>query len=71
MSPLAVQGLTTASSDEAIQEAISQSIQQCMGEPIPSGMTVSERQAQCAAIAYQYARDKTGKPLQPHPQRRK
>lgn len=68
--PLPVQALTTASSDEAIQEAISQSIAQCMGEPTPSGMTQSERQAQCAAIAYSHARERTGKALQPHPLRR-
>lgn len=71
MSPLPVQNLTTASSDEAIQEAISQSIAQCMGEPVPSGMTESERQAQCSAIAHQYARERTGKQLQPRQQGRK
>ena len=68
--PLAVQNLTTASNDEAVKEAISLSIEQCMGEPIPQGMTQSERRAQCAAIAYSHARDRTGKALSPHPNRR-
>ena len=63
MSPLPVQNLTTTSNDEAIKEAISESIRLCMEEPTPSGMSTEERQAQCAAIAYQYARDKTGKEL--------
>jgi len=71
MSPLPVQNLTTASSDEAVKEAVSLSIEQCMSEPTPAGMTQSERRAQCAAIAYQYARDRTGKALSPHPLRRK
>jgi len=70
MSPLPVQNLTTASSDEAVKEAISLSIEQCMSEPIPQGMTPSERRAQCSAISYQYARDRTGKALSPHPLRR-
>ena len=63
--PLPVQALTTQSSMEQIMEAISQSVGQCMDEPMPSGMTREERQAQCNAIAYSYARDRTGKPLAP------
>lgn len=53
--PLAVENLTPQSSDADIREAISQSIEQCIKEGKP--------QDQCAAMAYQYARDKTGKPL--------
>lgn len=54
--PLAVEGLTPASSTEAIREAISASIKKCMAEGKP--------QDQCAAIAYDYARDKTGRALE-------
>ena len=54
--PLSVENLRPESSADAIQTAISSSIQTCMRE--------GERdQAQCAAIAYSIARDKTGKSL--------
>lgn len=55
--PLAVEQLTPDSPTQAIREAISQSIKTCMGE--------GKSQEQCAAIAYRYARDKTGKSLTP------
>ena len=55
MSPLAVENLTPDSPTTAIREAISKSIEQCMGE--------GKEQKQCAAIAYDIARDKTGKSL--------
>ena len=53
--PLAVEGLTPASSTDSIREAISASIKKCMDEGKP--------QKECAAMAYQYARDKTGREL--------
>jgi len=53
--PLPVEGLTADSSPISIREAISKSIAQCIKE--------GKDQKQCAAIAYQYARDKTGKEI--------
>ena len=53
--PLPVENLTPDSPKEAIKEAISRSIAQCVKE--------GKDQKQCAAIAYSYARDKTGKEL--------
>lgn len=61
--PLAVNSLTTSSSMDEITDAISASIETCMNEPTPSGMSRSERSAQCKAIAYDVARKKTGKEL--------
>ena len=54
--PLPVQSLTPESGSRDIREAISQSIKMCMDE---GGKT----QEQCAAIAYSYAREKTGRQL--------
>ena len=54
--PLPVENLTRDSSPEAIQEAISASIEQCMHE---GGRELD----QCQAIAHSIARKKTGKPL--------
>ena len=53
--PLAVEGLTPDSDVTTIRDAISKSIEQCMLE--------GKDQKQCAAIAYEYARTKTGKTL--------
>ena len=53
--PLAVESLTAESNDKQVQDSISQSIEQCMNE--------GKDQKQCAAIAYSYAREKTGKAL--------
>ena len=53
--PLAVEGLTPESPEGTIRQAISDSIAQCIKE--------GKDQKQCAAIAYSYARDKTGKEL--------
>lgn len=53
--PLAVESLTPASSTQSIRDAIGESIKKCMDEGKP--------QDECAAIAYNYARDKTGKEL--------
>jgi len=55
--PLAVDTLTPANNDKDIQDAISQSIEQCMREG--GGRT----QEQCAGMVYGIARDKTGKEL--------
>jgi len=54
--PLPVERLTPNSSERTIREAISQSIAQCLREG-------GRDQKQCAAISYQYAREKTGKEL--------
>jgi len=54
--PLPVENLTPDSPEGTIREAISQSIAQCMREG-------GRDQKQCAAIAYSYAREKTGKEL--------
>lgn len=53
--PLSVENLTPDSNTEAIRQAISDSIATCMKE--------GKDQKQCAAIAYSYAREKTGKSL--------
>jgi len=53
--PLAVESLTPDSPITAIRGAISKSIEQCMDE--------GKEQKQCAAIAYDIAREKTGKEL--------
>lgn len=57
--PLAVESLTPDSSMDAIRQAISDSIQKCMNEP----GDVQNKQARCAAIAYEMARKATGKQL--------
>lgn len=54
--PLPVENLTPESSAEAINQAISDSIAQCMKEG-------GRDQAQCAAMAYDMARKATGKSL--------
>ena len=54
--PLSVENLTPESNDKAIQDAISDSISQCMKE---GGRT----QKECAGMIYDMARDKTGKAL--------
>lgn len=41
MSPLPVESLTPDSPDDAVKEAVSQSIQKCMDEPIPPGTNVA------------------------------
>ena len=53
--PLAAENLSPDSSSEEIQQAISDSIATCIRE--------GNDREQCAAIAYRYATDKTGKPL--------
>jgi len=53
--PLPVENLTPDSPITSIREAISKSIKQCVNE--------GKDQKQCAAIAYNIAREKTGKEL--------
>ena len=53
--PLPVESLTKESSRESVRDAIGKSIEQCMNE--------GKDQKQCARIAYEIARDKTGKEL--------
>lgn len=53
--PLQVDALTPDSPMEMIREAMSASMEQCMKEGKP--------QKQCAAMMYDIARKKTGKPL--------
>ena len=52
----AMENLTSDSTDQQIQEAISREIEICMGEP-------GADQKACAGKAYGMARDKTGKEL--------
>lgn len=56
--PLPAEGLTPDSSPEAVQEAISASIKQCMDEG-------GREQDQCIAMAHSMAREATGKALRP------
>ena len=51
--PLPVDSLTPDSSPQAVKDAISKSIEQCVKE--------GKDQKQCAAISYQIAREKSGK----------
>lgn len=53
--PLPVENLTPETPLQLVREAISQSIEICMNE--------GKSQKECATIAYQYARDLTGKEL--------
>jgi len=55
MSPLAAEALTPESDVMSIRESISKSIEKCMLE--------GKSQKECAAIAYSYAREKTGRDL--------
>lgn len=65
MSPLPVESLTENSSPEQVRQVISQSIAQCMREPIPEGYDVTEsnKQKWCSGKAYGIAREKSGQPL--------
>ena len=69
--PLPVDNLTPDSSTVSIREAISQSIAQCMKEPIPEGYDVTEanKNKWCAAQSYSIARENTGKELEEGTQR--
>ena len=62
--PLAVDRLTPDSPLDAIQEAISQSIGQCMNEPIPEGTDAGNKQEYCAGKVHGIAREKTGQALE-------
>ena len=54
--PLPVDSLTPQSPENAVRDAIGESIAQCLREG-------GREQKQCAAIAYSIAREKTGKSL--------
>ena len=60
--PLAVERLTKQSSQEAIDSAISDSYETCMGEK-KEGESIADRQKRCGGMIYGIAREKTGKPL--------
>jgi len=51
--PLPVENLSAQSTEEEIRTALSESIAQCIRE--------GRSREQCAAIAYNYARERTGK----------
>jgi len=53
--------LTSASTEQQIQAAISAEIKLCMGQPAPEG--AEDQQKYCAGKAYGMAREKTGKSL--------
>jgi len=53
--PLPVDNLTPDSAPQAVRDAISKSIAQCVKEGKP--------QKECAAMAYQIAREKSGQEL--------
>lgn len=61
--PLKVEGLTPDSTDEEIQEAISDSIAQCVRE--------GREQAQCVAMVHDMTRTATGKAPLPRGEGRK
>jgi hypothetical protein len=63
--PLPVDSLTPNSDINAINQAISDSIQACMNEQIPEGYDVNQgnKQKWCAGKAYGIARKNTGKSL--------
>jgi hypothetical protein len=63
--PLEVDKIMPDTPETGIQEAISQSIAQCMREPIPEGTDVDEsnKQKWCSGKAYGIAREKSGKSL--------
>ncbi len=53
--------LTSESTDQQVQEAISAEIELCMNQPAPAG--AEDQQKYCAGKAYGMAREKTGKEL--------
>jgi len=55
--PLAVDNLTKKSNIKQVKDAISESVGQCMDEG-------GREQDQCVAIAYDIAREKTGRKLE-------
>ena len=53
--------LTSESTEQQVQEAISKEIEICMGQPAPAG--AEDQQKYCAGKAYGMAREKTGREL--------
>ena len=57
----AMENLTSESTDQQVQEAISAEIELCMNQPAPEG--AESQQKYCAGKAYGMAREATGKSL--------
>jgi len=57
----AMDSLTSESTDQQIQDAISKEIELCMSQPAPPG--AEDQQKYCAGKAYGMAKSKTGKEL--------
>lgn len=57
----AMDNLTSASTEQQVQDAISSEIELCMNQPAPPG--AEDQQKYCAGKAYGMAREKTGKEL--------
>ena len=69
MSPLAVERLTKESSQEAIDQAISDSYETCMHEPAKAGESVADHQKRCGGMIFAMAREHTGKMMKPNKRR--
>jgi len=59
----AMDNLTSNSTDQQVQDAISAEIELCMNQPAPPG--AEDQQKYCAGKAFGMAREKTGKELNP------
>ena len=57
----AMESLTSESTDQQVQDAVSKEIEICMGQPAPPG--AEDQQKYCSGKAYGMAREKTGKEL--------
>jgi len=57
----AMDNLTSESTDQQVQAAVSAEIELCMNQPAPPG--AEDQQKYCAGKAYGMAREKTGKEL--------
>jgi len=57
----AMDNLSSASTEQQVQDAISAEIELCMNQPAPPG--ADSQQKYCAGRAYGIAREKTGKEL--------
>ena len=59
----AMENLTSESTDQQVQAAISAEIELCMSQPAPAG--TDNQQKYCSGKAYGMAREKSGKELKP------
>ena len=57
----AMDNLTSESTEQQVQEAVSREIELCMSQPAPAG--AENQQKYCSGRAYGMAREKTGKEL--------